>query len=310
MPCRQDGNRRIEQGRDRRSPEERLVALVVRMGDDRDAGAEEFRPRGRDRQVATALDTETDVVKGASSRSILDLCLGDRRPEVGVPHGGSEGLIDPTLSMQVEKRELRHPSTVFIDRRVGQRPVDRQSEPTPGVLEGLLVLDRQSGTRFDEVEPGDLFDGFVLTPFDLSRSPVRIVGQARLGTDAVDVLHPPFRGKPVVVPTHRIGDVLAGHPLIADQQVLVGVGETVADMKRSRHRRGWSVHHEGLITRCLRVPAIDAPLVPAITPPLLEFERFVALWYLQLHHYHLSGRRIVRPGPASCDRIRPAFGDP
>ena len=60
------------------------------------------------------------------------------------------------------------------------------------------------------------------------RSEVRVVRQGRVAAHAVVVLHPALGRQAVVVPADRVEDVLAAHPLVAGDQVGVGVGEHCA----------------------------------------------------------------------------------
>ena len=53
----------------------------------------------------------------------------------------------------MEKRALRDRLRSLVDRRVRERPIDREAERLPQLLEGLLVFDRQPIAQLDEVRP-------------------------------------------------------------------------------------------------------------------------------------------------------------
>ena len=66
--------------------EQRLVALVVGVGDEGDAADEQLGPGGRDDDGLAAVGAvERDVVVGAGALAVLQLGLGDRGLEVDVP---------------------------------------------------------------------------------------------------------------------------------------------------------------------------------------------------------------------------------
>ena len=72
--------------RDRGLAEEVAIARVVGVRGQRHAGAEQLGPRGRDHDLAAALDREAQVDVGALARAVLDLGLRHRGLEVDVPH--------------------------------------------------------------------------------------------------------------------------------------------------------------------------------------------------------------------------------
>ena len=57
-------------------------------------------------------------------------------------------------------------------------------------------------------------------------------GTCRVAAHPVVVLHPALGRQPVVVPADRVEHVLAAHPLVAGDQVGVGVGEHVSHVQR------------------------------------------------------------------------------
>ncbi len=173
--------------------EKPLVAFVVGVGDHRDAGAEQLRTGGGDLELSAALDPETQIVEQTLPRTVLDLGLGDRGLEVDVPHGRRLDVVDLALGHEVEKAPLRDAPAVVVDRGVLLRPVDRQPEVAPQVLESLFVLGRDDAAGLDEVAPGDLLD---LLAFPALRVglPIGIVGEVGVAANTQEVLDPALGG--------------------------------------------------------------------------------------------------------------------
>ena len=213
------------------------------------------------------------------------------------------------------------------DRRVGHRPVDRQPEPAPQLLERALVALGQRQAQLDEVGARDR-DRLRVGRLG-GRLEVGVVGHRRVAAHAVVVLHAPLGGQAVVVPAHRIEDLPAAHPLVARDRVGVRVGEHVADVQRAADRRRRRVDREDALARSRAVEAVGPLALPDLAPPRLEpverrllghrrarqlaagggLRRGVGLW--------LRGRQAVdrsrrpRPhAPSSCSRsrsLRPAL---
>ena len=154
---------------------------------------------------------------------------------------------------QPQERRLRHALGAAVDGGVGQRPVHRQPEVPPQMLERLLVLGRQPVAQLDEVRTRDRDR---LLARLVRRLKVRVVRQRRIAADAVVVLHAALGGQAVVVPPHRIEHRLAAHPLEARDDVGVGVGEDVADVQRAADRRRRRVDRDR--PRVARARAIEA----------------------------------------------------
>ena len=70
------------------------------------------------------------------------------------------------------------------------------------------------------------------------------VGEGRVAAHAVVVLHATLGGQAVVVPAHRVEEVLAAHALVARGEVHVGVAEDVADVQAARRGGRRSVDAE------------------------------------------------------------------
>ncbi len=282
--------RTIERG-DGDLAEERLVTLVVGVGHHGDAGAEELGPGGGDEQLTAVLDPETDIEEEPLPGPVLDLGLGHGGLEVDVPHGRRLDVVDLAALDEIEEAQLRNAPAVIIDGGVRIGPVDGQAEVAPEVLEGFFVLVGDHSARLDEIASRNIVDALVFLPLLLGL-PVRVVRQLGVASDPEQILHPPFRGQPVVIPTHGVGDVLADHPLVANDQILVGVAEDVTHVERTRNRRRWGVDDKGLLPRQGRVPTVDPPLLPLLSPLVLDLVVLVFLGNLghSLLHQHAISR--------------------
>ncbi len=138
------------------------------------------------------------------------------------------------------------------------------------LLEHLFVVVNHAVAEADEVRPADRDSAVILRDITVvRRDEVGVVRQRRIAANTGDVLHSPLCGQAVVVPSDRIEDVLAAHPLEAGDGVGVGVAEHVADVQRATGswrgrvdrrtpRRGPTSDRIG---RCLRPPiaASSAP---------------------------------------------------
>ena len=98
---------------------------------------------------------EADAMVGARLLAILELGLRDGGAEIDVPERRRLELIREPALEEAQERQLRHALRPSVDRRVGHRPVDRQPEVAPQMLEDLLVLRRQPGAQLDEVRARD-----------------------------------------------------------------------------------------------------------------------------------------------------------
>ncbi len=263
---RMDRQANAEERRDRLAAEERPVALVARVGDQGDAGRDQLGAGGVDLDAALGM-AEADAVVGAADLAILDLGLGHRRVVVDVPEGGRLHLVGEIPGQQAQEGALRHPPRHLADGGVGQRPVDRQPEPAPEILEGLLVDLGQLEAEVDEVAARHREQ---LPARLLRRLELGVVGEARIAAHAVVVLHPALGGQAVVVPAHRIEDLAAAHALEAGHEVGVGVGEDVADVERAAHGGRRGVDRVDLTPRRFAVEAVGAVVLPALAPLHLQ----------------------------------------
>ena len=222
-----------EQGsRCRGSAEQGLVAFVGRVRDQRDARREQLGAGGVDDDVGAVRPVERDLVVRAGDLAVLHFGLCDRRLVVDVPQRRRVLGVRLAAGEVVQEGQLADPATVLVDRGVQQRPVVRQPEAAQHALEDLLVLGDELFAQFDEVGPRDSDRLMVLRRFTVEwRLEVSHVSGGGIAADAEVVLDSAFGGETVVVPTDRVENGLAGHSLIAGDDVGVGVTEHVADVQ-------------------------------------------------------------------------------
>ena len=162
-------------------------------------------------------------------------------------------------------------------------------------LEDLLVLLDELLAQLDEVGPADR--DLPLGVRLLRRREVRVVGQRRVAADAVVVLDPALGRQAVVVPAHRVEDRLAAHPLVAGDQVGVGVGEDVPDVQAAAHGRRRGVDRVDVLARLGAVEGVGVVGLPALAPTCPRAPRAQACPVRRRRG--LSALVVVRwPGPA------------
>ena len=252
--------------------EQRLVADVVGVRDERHAGSQQLRAGGVDQHVAGSVGlVEGDLVVGGGPVAILHLGLGDGGLEVDVPHRGGVMAVRLISGEVAQEGTLADAAAALVDRGVQQIPVDAQPEPAEQTFEHLLVDLDQLVAQLQEVRPRDR-DGVMVLRWlaPERRLEVGLVRLARVAPHAVVVLHAPFGRQPVVVPTHRVEHRLATHPLEAGDRVGVGVAEHVAHVQRTRHRRRWCVDREHVGAYRRRVEAVDVIEIPLGSPAFLD----------------------------------------
>ncbi len=139
--------------------EELLVALVVGVGDHRDAGAAAapggwWRSAARRRPRPRSADRRTGPDAGRSSTSAWATAVLKSMSHMV----GRLDVVDLAFLHQVEEAELRDAAAVVVDRGVLLGPVEGQPEVAPQMLEGLFVLGGDEAAGLDEVAPRDLLD--------------------------------------------------------------------------------------------------------------------------------------------------------
>ena len=161
--------------------EQASVALVVRVGDERDAGRHELGPSrlDLDRGPVARCPHEAEAVVEARLLLVDELGLGDGGLEVDVPQRRRLVPVGLVARQQAEETSLRGPSRRLADRRVVLCPVDRGAQHAEQVLEGLLVLGDEQQAQLDEVRPRDRHCTGVLVTLVRRRrwDEVRVVGQ-------------------------------------------------------------------------------------------------------------------------------------
>ena len=198
----------------------------------------------------------------------LELGLRDRGLERDVPQG--RGLLEVGLAPGevAQERALGGDPGLGADRRVVLLPVHRQAEGPPQLLEHLLVLQHELLAQLDEVRPADR--QLTLRVRLRGWHEAGVVRQRRVTAHAVVVLHPALGGQAVVVPPHRVEDLLATHPLVARDQVGVGVGEDVAHVQRAGDGGGRRVDGVHLVAGLGAVEGVGVVGLPARRPGGLQ----------------------------------------
>ena len=99
--------------------EERLVALVVRVRDERHAGGDELGARRVDRDDVAIGPVEGDRVVGAVALAVLELGLRHGGAERDVPQRRSLGLVRLAARKVAQEGALRHGTGSLVDGLVG-----------------------------------------------------------------------------------------------------------------------------------------------------------------------------------------------
>ena len=281
----------VHGGGDRRA-EQRLVALVVRVGDQGDAGGQQLGTRRLDAHVHAILDgcarggslrgglgvgdVEGQAVIEARVLAALQLSLGDRRLEGDVPQARGLGLVGLTARQVAQERGLGDLARTRADRLVVLLPVHAQAQVAPQRLELSLVLLGEALAQLHEVLTGNRLLVASLDRLAVAAHvrglKIGVVGQGGVHAHAEVVLHAALGGQAVVVPPHRVEHGLAHHALVAGHDVGVRVGEHMADVQGAGHRRRGSVDRVHLLARRSAVKSVGALVLPGLTP--LRFEAF------------------------------------
>jgi hypothetical protein len=243
---REDGHLDVEDRRADRRAEQRLVALVIRMRDERDACGQQFGPGRLDEHLRRRVGRrgEADAVVRAGALAVLELGLRDGGAIRDVPQRRGLRLVRLAAGKVAQEPELADALGVGVDRLVRLRPVDREADASPHRLEDRLVLDGQLQAQLDEVPARDRD---LALRVRLGRgSEVSFVRQARVAADAVVVLHTALGRKAVVVPADRIEHLATGHALEPRDAVGVRVREDMSHVERSAGGRRGRVDREDL----------------------------------------------------------------
>ena len=190
------------------------------------------------------------LVEGALLRPVLHLGLGHRGAEVDVPHGGGLDVVDVALLVEVEEAQLGEAAARVADRRVLEAPVHGEAQALPEGLEGLLVLRGEGQAQVDEVAARDLAGrGLPRLVVGHGRRAARArrARRARSARGSSSGRAAPWAGR--CRPSPWVEDVPAPHPLVAREDVGLGVAEDVAHVQRARDRGRRGVDDEGLRPR-------------------------------------------------------------
>ncbi len=263
-------HRHLEQRRTQLLPELPLVAWVVGVRHQRHAGRQQLRTRGGDAQRLAPVAPEHQVVPGSRLLAILKLGLGHGGLEGYVPQAWRLLAVELATLVVAQERALADPLRPLIDGGVGQPPVHRQPQLHEQVAKGLLIDGGQAMAQLDEIAPADR-DILAAAPgYRSRRLELRLVRGIRIAAHAVVVLHAPFGGQAVVIPTHGIEHSLAAHALEAGDDIGVGVAEHMADVQRAGGR-GWRcVDGIDRVPWGIAVEGVGAFFEPALGPACLE----------------------------------------
>ncbi|CAB4900373.1 unannotated protein [freshwater metagenome] len=237
-----------EDGRGDMRTKERLVAVVVRMRHESNAGGQQFGPRGLDKDVVATRAVEGEPVIGARHVFVFEFGLSHGRAERDIPQRGRHGLVGLAALDVAHEGQLRGANRIAANGAVGLAPVDREAERAPQRLKLLLVFNGELLAQLDEVAAadGNLVGGLgALVVATLKRGRESgLVGQRRVTANTVVVLHASLGGQAVIVPAHGVEDLFATHALVARHHVGVGVAEHVSHVQRTRSGGRRSVDRE------------------------------------------------------------------
>ena len=214
-----------------------LVAFVVRVGDQRGAGRQQFGAGGLDVDRGAVLKAEGHLVVEAGVFARFELGLGHGGLEGHIPQAGGVLLVGLATGEVAQEGLLGHTLRALTDGVVGLRPVDGQTQLAPQGLKQLLILSSQTLAQLDEVLAGNrhLILGVNLLAISAfkRRLEVRVVRQRHVHAHAIVVLHAALGRQAVVIPTHRVEHVVAAHALVARNHIGVRVREHVTHVQRT-----------------------------------------------------------------------------
>ena len=258
--------------------EERLVALVVGVRHEGHAGGQQLGAGGLDPDLLAVGAVEADAVVRAGAFLVFQLSLGDRGAEGDVPHGGGLCHVGVACFQILQEGELGNLAGVCVDGAVGARPVHGQTQGGEEVLKDLLILNREFFAELDEVVAGDArplclaavrLGGAVCLPGDQVTEGI-VVGHGGVAENAVVVLNAAFGGQTVVVPAEGVEHVLAGHALVACNDVGLGVGEHVTHVQGAGCGRRRGVDGVDLLASGVLVECVGLLIGPALRKLLFE----------------------------------------
>ena len=205
---------------------------------------------------------ERDPVEAPVALPVLQLGLGHRGLERDVPQGRAPPAGRPrrgpgcagTRAARWPGRWRRWSGTSASSPPTGRAGATAPRRPSR--RRGQLLA------QLDEVAAGDRH--LALGVRLLRRREVRVVRQRRVAAHAEVVLHPALGRQAVVVPAHRVEDLVAAHPLVAGDAVGVRVGEHVPHVQRPGHRRRGRVDRVDLLPRLGPVEPVRVCYTPGL----------------------------------------------
>jgi hypothetical protein len=219
--------------------------------------------------AAVVLPVEDDPVIETGDLPVDDLGLRDRGLEVDIPHRRGVGRVREPAREQPQEPSLRGPARHLADRGVRARPIDREPQQPEQRFEGLLVLGGQALAELDEVRTAHRHRSLArpVERVDVER---RVARQRRIASHAEVVLHPALRRETVVVPPHRIEDLVAAHPVEPSHQVGVGVALHRPEVQRAARRGRRGVDRVDLVAGLRAVEPVRAVGLPPLAPGGLQ----------------------------------------
>ena len=255
----QDRHLRAEQRSSHRGTGQPGVALVAGMADQGHAGRQQLGTGGGHRQRSAVRPAERQPVVVAGHVPVLQLRLGHRGAERDVPQGRALGQVGLAAGQVAQEGALGDGPRGAADRAVGGRPVHRQPEPPPDLLERLLVQVGEPFAERHEVAPGHLHR---VAGRRARRHERRVVAQRRVTLHVEVVLHPALGGQAVVVPADGVEHRLAAHPVEPGDRVGVGERADVPDVQRPADRQRGSVNGENSVPGGARIKLVLRPALP------------------------------------------------
>ena len=258
--------------------EQRLVTLVVRVRHESHTGGQQLGAGGLNPDLLAVGAVEADAVVRAGAFLVFQLSLCHCGAESDVPHGRCFSHVGVACFQVLQEGELGDLAGVRVDGAVGARPVNGQTQGGEEVFEDLLVFNRELFTEFNEVVAGDTrplclaavgLGGAVCLPGDQVTEGV-VVCHGGVAENAVVVLNAAFGGQAVVIPAEGVEHVLAGHALVACNDVGLGVGEHVTHVQGAGCGRRRGVNGVDLFASGVLVECVGLLVGPALRELLFE----------------------------------------
>ena len=258
--------------------EQRLVTLVVRVRHESHAGGQQLGAGGLNPDLLAVGTVEADAVVRAGAFLVFQLSLCHCGAEGDVPHGRCFSHVGVACFQVLQEGELGDLAGVRVDGAVGARPVNGQTQGGEEVFEDLLIFNREFFTEFDEVVAGNArplclaavgLGGAVCLPGDQVAERV-VVCHGGVAENAVVVLNAAFGGQAVVIPAEGVEHVLAGHALVACDDVGLGVGEHVTHVQGAGCGRRRGVNGVDLFASGVLVECVGLLVGPALRELLFE----------------------------------------